>query len=589
MEGKERLRIVSTQAAGWLCDHEEPFVRGTVETGIDASRRMTSQAFRYGFLSLTSRQSIEALLASEEGGRRRIASEEALQTVERLLPAKFEFLGRYLQDRESPQRAQILSQVATARASFRDELETGTGKINSDLARRRALLEKEKLHALLAKAMAATPFIGLTLLERPGDPLAVDSLYVGGPCHRAGIRLGDSLLAINGETVRSLTEMRTAMKRTSKPTKSVELTLRRDDAFGLSANVTGAPSFVAEGVDCVASAPESPASSPRNSALTAPGKSPKHGIDASPSMAPIFSVAPSLLGSRSSNLRPTGSVSYGNPHLDAIANKAVYTATVVAMTTDPQFRELTEWFFDTTMHEKLTVPKGEDVVVVNTSMADVPMTNDPAAATSSPSPARPADGGATPPVRSRSNSLTATLSGSGFVSLLAMRAQAAAAAEAAASANGTPVTRSRSNSVAAAAAEPTPGIPAADAAASAEKKAAAHVASRGGGASPPPQAKPVGAVGTASATPTAASSAPRPHVPTSAGAVARQVSFVSPPPTAAKRGAADAQPHASPPSAHAANTTVPSTSLRKAPVPPQSLLKTTTSSTAVKSMPVTKK
>lgn len=53
---------------------------------------------------------------------------------------------------------------------------------------------------------AAAGMLGV-LLANQADQAVVSALYVGGPAHRAGLRCGDRILAINGQPVNSTNEL----------------------------------------------------------------------------------------------------------------------------------------------------------------------------------------------------------------------------------------------------------------------------------------------------------------------------------------------------------------------------------------------
>ncbi|RNF02837.1 kinetoplast DNA-associated protein, partial [Trypanosoma conorhini] len=74
------------------------------------------------------------------------------------------------------------------------------------------------------------PFIGFSLAEFLAESFVqVDGLYLNGPAYQVGIRIGDTLLSIEGEQVTSISEVRRAVSKHCRVADLADLVLRRPD------------------------------------------------------------------------------------------------------------------------------------------------------------------------------------------------------------------------------------------------------------------------------------------------------------------------------------------------------------------------
>src|SRR5262249_18239768 len=156
--------------------------------------------------------------------RRRTQNKSSLDTLLREMYRAFPLSGPGFTQEDLQRAAERLS-VSSFREFFADYI-TGTRPLDFEGAL--AVAGLQTIHDAGADAAAAPTqraYVGLRL--SPQDGLgSVSAALADGPAYKAGINAGDLLVSLNGQRVRSTTDLDSLLK-TIKPGDSVRLTFFR--------------------------------------------------------------------------------------------------------------------------------------------------------------------------------------------------------------------------------------------------------------------------------------------------------------------------------------------------------------------------
>ena len=245
----------------------------------------------------------------------------------------------------------------------------------------------ERLQQLDEKMRAVgKPFVGMSLVEKHATVrgvvcvrLAVETLYVDGPAHRAGINIGDIVSRVGEVDVTSLAHVRNVLARAKVGTKvhvvgqrgsrrggAVLSTMGRLSSAGTddvdddgTASVTSGRSTVTGSAAAAAKPAISATASSRtnnnnNHLLTVPGAAGSPRAQRKTSGGDLVSErSQSALSLKSHGGSSSQSAAGGGG-----AAPDVYEADVEVMTSDAAFAELHRYYFDPSKHEKLTASSG---------------------------------------------------------------------------------------------------------------------------------------------------------------------------------------------------------------------------------------